>query len=668
MSAWQRKAERFASTYAALIMAYHLLYASGILTWLNIDLGGVHGAISMGLLMSLLYLTIPAKRPPKAEAKSDGSTPASESRIGVMDLALAILCLLPPLYYTLNFERTLYSSLTPNTMEIALGLMFLFLLFEGARRAVGLPITLVGLVFFAYPLLAPHLPGVLFASQVSGSRLVGELYLGTQGIFASVANTFATVIAVFIIFGQIFDVSRGGNAFLDLALSFLGSKRGGPAKAAVIGSAAFGTMSGVAVANVVTTGTITIPLMKRTGFDKDYAGAVEAVASTGGALMPPVMGVLAFIMADFLQVPYWTIATSAIVPAVLYYIAVYVQVDLQAAKLGLVGLPRESLPRFKDVIPQAWPYFLPLLLMLYMFMVLGWSATRVGFWVVALMFSIYAVTNTLRTHDRNVPRPGTSQAIAEVGLGTATAFSRAGKMLASIIPAAGVAGIIMGAVNITALGLRLSGSLVTIAGNSLFLLLILAAFACYLMGTAIDLVVIYLVLAVLVAPALVKMGVLPIAAHLFILYYTVAGLITPPVCMSVFAACAISGGNVFRTGFQAMKLGFVALVVPFMFVYHPTLLLRGAPTAVAFDVASAMVGVVGVATALEGYFFTGFIGPLARLVIGVGGFLCIYPSATVSILGLAIMAGGALLSVTEIRRRAPARTGAVRSDRRGVGD
>jgi len=604
------------STYTFLVMLYHVVFASGILYWFNIDLGGFHAAISVGLVLSILYLYYPL------------SKTAPKHILPWYDLSLAILCLIPTFYYAITFERTLYSSLTPNTLEILLGLVMFLLAMEGVRRAIGWPLVIFGLLFLIYPRIAYYLPGILFASPVSWSRLIGDIYLGTQGIFSTAAHVFATVISIFVIFGQLINVSGGGQFFLDLSFSLLGKQRGGPAKAAVVGSGLFGMISGIAVANVMTTGSITIPMMKRLGYSPEFAGAVETVASVGGAIMPPVMGILAFVMADYLGIPYWNIVIAGIIPALLYYLALYLQVTFHCEKLAIGGIAEENLPSFSRTLKAGWIFLIPLIEMIYMFAELGWSPLRVGFYVTLTVFVLYAVKYGV-THKR---------LSWEVPQRTFQAFVDSGTSLAAIMPAACLAGIIMASVNLTAIGLRLSAGLLQLAGDNLFILLVLAALACLIMGTAVDLIVIYIIMAVLIAPAMIQMGILPLAAHLFILYYTVVGLITPPVCVATYAAAAIAKSKPFLTAFYAMKLGFVAIIMPFIFVVRPALLMIGPWHHILGTTLIALCAVIALAIAIEGFFFVMQIPMYLRILFGIAGFSLFYPHVIFDLIGLGLLA------------------------------
>lgn len=612
------KCKTFIELYSFFVILYHFIYASGLLSWLGITIGGIHPAISVGLILSILFLLFPY------------SKKARQTSIPWYDWILAVLCLIPTGYYALNFEMLLYSALTPNDFEVILGVVMIILCIEGVRRAIGLPLVICGLIFVVYPLVANNLPGILFAAPVKFRRLIGYIYLGSQGFFSAGAQVFSTTIITFVIFGQLIAISGGGDFFLNLSLSAMGGRNGGPAKVAVIGSGLFGMISGVAVANVVTTGSITIPMMKRKGYSPEFAGAVETVASTGGALMPPVMGALAFIMADYMGVPYWQIASAAILPAVLYYVAVYLQVSFYSSRHRLGGLNTEEIPMLKKVLRDGWPFILPLFIMVYLFARYGWDAMRVGFTVILVVAAIYFCQSLFKRREKiGVPLKGVYHA-----------FAGSAKSMASIMPAACLAGIIMASVNMTAIGLRLSAGILDLANGQLFILLVLCGLCCILMGVAVDLIVIYIIMAVMITPAMTTLGVTAMAANLFILYYTVVGLITPPVCVATYAAASIAESKPFRTGFNAVRLGFVALVIPFVFCYKPELLFQGDSLWMTVQTAFfTLLAVIALAAALEKYFFRFELTvPEMILLIAVGLLLLLTP-LWANLAGTALFAG-----------------------------
>ncbi len=601
--------------YSFLVIFYHFVYASGLFSWLGINIGGVHPAISVGLVLSILFLLFPFSKKTR------------QDHIPWYDLILAALCLVPTFYYAFNYKHVLYSALTPNTVEIVLGVLMIVICMEAGRRAIGTPLVICGMIFLVYPLVASYLPGILFAAQSKFGRLIGSVYLGSQGFFATGAQVFSTTIITFVIFGQLINISGGGDFYLNLALSSMGGRSGGPAKASVVGSGLFGMISGVAVANVMTTGSITIPMMKRKGYVPEFAAAVETVSSTGGALMPPVMGALAFIMADYMGVPYWSIATAAVIPAVLYYLAVFLQVSFYSSKHHLGGLNKSEVPALKPVLKKGWPFILPIFVMVYLFAAYGWSAMRVGFAVILVVGAILFAKSCLVEH-KNISVPLKM---------TYKAFTNSARSMASIMPAACLAGIIIASVNMTAIGLRLSSGILSLAGGSLFALLLLCGLCCILMGMAVDLIVIYIIMAVMISPAMITMGITPLGANLFILYYTVVGLITPPVCVATYAASSIAESKPFRTGFNAMRLGFVALAIPFVFCYKPELLFQSGTVLDTIVTAFfTLVGVVALSGAFEGYFFRFDLKIPEMLILGAAGFLMLLKPITLNTAGLVV--------------------------------
>ncbi len=624
----------FTNCFAFIVALYHIVYTSGLLTFFDIDIGGRHTGISIGSVVALVFIFWPAT--PKA----------SKDRLPWYDAVLCAFVLLPSCYYAVNYQHILYAALTPNRLEIVLGVILILSAFEAVRRTMGNALVIVGFVFLVYPPFAQFMPGMFSASPIQWGRLIGDIFMGTQGIFASTADTFATVIAIFVVFGSFIKNTKAGDFFLDINLALLGRFRGGAAKASVVSSALFGTVSGVAVANVMTTGSVSIPLMIKAGYEPEFAAAVSATASTGGAIMPPVMGILAFIMADYLGLPYWTIALSAIIPAILYYTGVYFQVDFHSARMGLEGLPKNTLPNTWEVFRRGWYYLLPLGVIIILFAVFGWSATRVGFWAfLSILFIALA-------------EAGASRKLRSFGKMTVETVRESSISLAAIMPAAMLAGIVMAAVSITGLGLRLSAGLVQLANGNLFLLLLLTAVTSLIMGTFGDLIVVYLMLASLAAPALVAMGVPALSAHFFILYYTVVGLITPPDCVPVYAAAAIAHSHPLKSGIASAKLGIAALIVPFVFVYNPGLLMIGPGSQIFIDGALAVLGMVGVSAAIEGWFLAD-TSLLERLTLGIGGFILVLPGLWSKIIGSILLAIGI---AAQIRNRIAARRSQPKGD------
>jgi len=417
-------------------------------------------------------------------------------------------------------------------------------------------------------------------------------------------------VLAFLLFGELLNASRGARFFTDIAMLTMGRFRGGPAKMAVVGSALFGSVSGSAVANVVATGVITIPLIKKSGYPAHKAGAIEAVASTGGQLMPPIMGASAFLMAEFLQISYAEVVLAALLPAILYYVALFIQADLDAAKLGIAPLARESLPAARAVLPGLF-YLLPfgvLIVALFSYNQTPQLSALIAAAVLiplALAFGYRGERPRWREFLRAIPA--------------------AGHAVLDIVLVCAAAGIVIGVLGISGLGFNLTQALVQVGEGSLVVLLVLTAAVCVVLGMGLPTVGVYVLLAALVAPALVKVGISPIAAHLYVMYFGMMSMITPPVAIASFAAAGIAGAEPMRTGWSAVSFGWTAFVVPFLFVLSPQLLLQGAPWAVALAGATAMAGVWLVSIAITGYFLRPLSAPW-RAGFAVSGLMALVPA------------------------------------------
>ncbi|MGH7339471.1 MAG: TRAP transporter permease, partial [Candidatus Rokuibacteriota bacterium] len=378
----------------------------------------------------------------------------------------------------------------------------------------------------------------------SWERIAAYLYLDASGLLGLPLTVAAAIVVAFILFGQAL-YAVGGDKFLtDLALAVMGRYRGGSAKVAIVSSSLFGTVSGSAVSNVVVDGAITIPMMKRTGYPGHLAAATEAVASTGGQIMPPVMGVAAFLIAEFLNIPYGEVALAAVIPAGLYYLALFIQVDLEAAKHGLTGVPRSELPRLAPVMRRGWVFLVPLTVLVYTLMVDTWEAGKAGMAAVIATFLVGLMQKATRPTLRGVMK----------------SFEDAGRTLLEIVVISGVAGFVIGTLALSGLGFKMSMILTTAAGGSALLLLVLTALVCIILGMGMPTAVVYIMLAVLVGPTLVQLGVEPLGAHLFLFYFGMLSMITPPVCLATFAAASLAGSEFWKTGWAGMRLGVVAYV------------------------------------------------------------------------------------------------------------
>lgn len=576
---------------------------------------------------------------------------AASERLPWYDAVLAAAGVAVGLYVTVFYPSIAYQLGVLTWDKVLLGALAIVLILEATRRLVGWVMVALGVVFILYAKFAWLFPGLLEGKGSTWPRIFVYLYLDTNSLFGLPVAVTAGMVVAFILFGQML-YAVGGDKFLtDLALVAMGRFRGGPAKVSVVGSCLFGTVSGSAVSNVVVDGPITIPLMKRTGYAPHVAAAIEAVASTGGQIMPPVMGVAAFLIAEFLSIPYSEVVLAALIPALLYYLAVFVQVDLEAAKHGLTGLPREQLPRLRAVMSRGWSFLIPLLVLVYTLMIAVWEAGRAGMAAVVAT----AVVGLLQRQDR-LTLPRLFRALAETG-----------RILLDILSITAVAGFVIGALQLSGLGFKFSVLLINLAGGSSLALLVLTGAVCIVLGMGMPTSIVYIMLAVLVGPALVQLGIAPLGAHLFLFYFGMLSMITPPVCLATFAAASIGGADFMRTGWTGMRLGIVAYIVPFVFAYHPALLMKGPALEIVLAVATAVIGVVLLGVAGAAHLFRP-LGWGRRVALALAGLLLFPPLASwewvlVNVAGLAL---GILLVLTEwtaTARVREARPGAAHVER-----
>ncbi|MDR7444083.1 MAG: TRAP transporter fused permease subunit [Armatimonadota bacterium] len=487
----------------------------------------------------------------------------------------------------------------------ALGGVAVLLFLEATRRLAGPSVALLGLAFVLYGRFADLFPEPLAGTPARWERLFTYLYLDLTGVLGTPLGVASTVVLSFVLMGQVL-AATGGAAFLgDFALATVGRFRGGPAKMAVVASSLFGNISGSAVANVAVDGPITIPLMKRAGYPPPVAAAVEAVASTGGQIMPPVMGAAAFLMAEFLGIRYAEVAAAALLPALLYYVCLFFQVDLEAAKRGLRGLPPDQLPRLREVLPQGSVFGVALGAVVFGLYGLKWQAEHVGV-VAAALAALVAVVLRVR------------------GWSVLGVLEQTGRSLLGLVAVTAVAGIVIGVLQYTGLGFRLALLLTEVAGRNLPLLLLLTAAAAMLLGMGMPTVAVYVLLATLVAPALVQLGVPPLAAHLFVFYFGMLSMITPPVCLATYTAATIGGCNFWQAGWAGMRLAAVSYIVPFLFALDPALIGKADPLRVGTAFVTAALGAYLLAVALVGYWFAP-LGPVERLLVAVTGLAVLTP-------------------------------------------
>jgi len=509
----------------------------------------------------------------------------------------------------------------------AAALLVVFL--EGLRRTSGMALFITTLVFIALALFGASLPGEFAARSIPPARLVYYLVWDSSAILGIAIKIIATVVVVYVFFGQVLLKAGGSQFFTGMAMALMGRYRGGPAKIAIVGSSLFGSISGNIVSNVMTVGTVTIPLMKRAGFRPHLAAAIEACASTAGQITPPVMGIAAFIMAEFLQVPFWEVALAAVIPAVLFYIALFIQVDLEAARSRIQPMPAEEIPRLGQVMKEGWYFTLPLVALVYALFWLNYEPEMAGLLATAVVLVLGVL---IPFKGKRVGLRDVYEMMREAGLGVIDLF-----MLGAS------AGIMIGALNYSGVGFTLTLVLILLAGGSLVALLVLSAIANIILGLGLPTVGVYIVLATLVAPALIKMGIDPMAAHMFIMYYGCLSMISPPVAIAAFVAANLAGADPNRTGWVAMAFGWTLFVIPFLFVFSLTLLMKGSPASIALDFALAVTGIWFIAAAMMGYSVRP-LGIAERLLYAAAG-VCTFMPANVLGAGRWINVAGVALAI-----------------------
>jgi TRAP transporter 4TM/12TM fusion protein len=547
------------------------------------------------------------------------------------DGLLALAGIATNLYVALTAEDRVLGVgiLTPS--ELALAALAVLIVLEAARRTTGNVLPLTCIILMLYALFGNHLPDLIAHRGFDLNGLLGFLYLSTEGIYSLPLAISASYIILFILFGALLNNAGGGRFFTELAYAGAGTLRGGPAKTAVLSSALMGTISGSPVANVMTVGSFTIPLMTSTGMRSVMAAAIEAVASTGGSIMPPIMGAAAFIMAEYLNVPYGTVAIAATIPAILYYVALYWVVDLEAAKEGLSGLPREKLPKVRAVLAHSGHLIIPLAAMIAA-LLYGWSPLKAAFVSIVLLVLVA------------LARPGTRANMRPAMLLKALENGIVATM--PVASACAAAGIIVGVLSLTGLGPHFASVMSTLAGHSLPVALVLTMLAAIILGCGMPVSAVYLIMASLTAPVLVRLGLSPLQAHMFIFYFSSIAAITPPVALAAYAAAGVANANPHAVGLTAVRIGVVAFVVPYMFAYAPTLLMQGDPLSIAIDFCAALFGTYLISVGMQGYSVLRH-GWLERVIAIVGGLLLIKPGVISDILGL--LAAAAIVGLVRLR-------------------
>ena len=653
-----------------------------------------HRGVHLAFVLGLIFLVF-------AATKSDADSTVSKSRLSIggvplIDWLLGLACAASVMYIPYVFDDLAFRVGNPDTMDVVMGSVLFVTLLEATRRSMGWPLPLIALGFTAYALTGPYFPGLLKHAGASWSQMINHQYLTSQGIYGVAVGVVATYVFHFVLFGVLATRIGLGQLFLDIASSVAGRYAGGPAKVSVFGSAMFGTLSGSSVANAVTVGSLTIPAMIKVGYKREFAGAVEAASSTGGQITPPVLGAAAFLMVEFLNVSYQTIIAAAIVPAFMHFFGVFMQVHFEAKRYGLRGLTEEEMPKLRESFKQRWPTLIPLALLIAILvsgrtpylaaftgitscMIVGLSTTvwgnRSTNWLMLVVLHVLLALVAFVDWGSD----GETIKLGFLALGIALiwagqkwlglvgridnavlleAFETGAKYALAVGAAAATVGIVIGVVTLTGVGFKISFIITGWAqmisaflmdwlpafmadSKSLTLLaaLFMTGIVCILMGCGIPTTANYIIMVTVAAPTLVQLGVEPLVAHFFVFYYGVLADITPPVALAAYAAAGMAGGDPFKTGNMAFRLGLAKVLVPFVFVFSPSLLLvaKGftwAEFAVTFT--GCVLGIVALAAALSGYMLTLMKG-WERALCAIGALCLIAPGLKISLLGVALM-------------------------------
>ena len=599
----------------ALLMALFHVYTSGFGLLETLRQRGVH----LMFILMLSFLLYPATR----KSRRDGIT--------IFDGLFALASMAAAGYVVVEYQAMLFRGGMPNDLDILMGILTGVLVLEGTRRCCGYGIPIISLVFLAYGLLGPYMPGVFAHKGASLTRLIDHLYMIPEGIFSIALGTSATYIALFIILAAFLEKSGLGELIMDLALTVAGRTYGGPAKVSVFSSALFGTISGSAASNVVIDGVFTIPLMVKAGYRKEYAAAVEAVTSTGGQLMPPIMGSSAFIMADWLGIPYSKVALAAVIPALLYYTGLYMLIHVNAVKTGIMPTSKEKLPKLKPCLRERGHLLIPVVAIIVL-LYLDFTALYAGFWGILITIASAALRKSTRMSFKDI----------------LWSLETGAKRTVAVAMACACVGFIIGICTLTGIAVTLGNYILEISQGYLLLTLLMVMLLSILMGMGMPTVAVYVILATVAAPVLVKFGIPALAAHMFVFYFGMIANITPPVAIPAYAAAGLAGADPSKTGWTAVKIGLPIFLIPFVFVYSPSILFVNFIWGDFFTTTiSALLGMAMLAVAIENF----YIVPLSkwqRAVTLVGGLMLIHVGIITDVIGAVIFA---FITIIQLRKK-----------------
>ena len=611
--------------FAILVTLYHLVFASGF--WMPETLK--HRSLHVSMILILAFAMYPATKK------------ASRKIIAWYDYILIALSAAVPLYMWLDYFNIINRAGKPNSMDVIIGTLLTLLVLEATRRVCGMALPILGVIFILYSLMGTkqglipvNIPGIFLHRGYTWQKLMSHFFANTEGIYGSSVNVASTYIFLFIAFGEIINKCGMGKFFNDIANALAGGSKGGPAKVAVVASGLLGMINGAAVAVVVTTGSFTIPLMKKTGYDNEFSGAIVATGSVGGQLMPPVMGAAAFIMAETLGIKYSTLLVSAIIPAVIYYMGILLQIQMRAEKMGMQGTPKDQLPKVGEVMKEYGHLAIPLVFLIYMLFFSGKTVIMAAFYTI--LFTIVVAQL----------RPNTRMSLNDI----IDAMVASAKSTVSVAIACACVGIIVGVCSITGFALNMASTIIQIGGQSLMFTLMFTMVTCMILGMGLPSIPSYIITSTIAAPALVTLGIPPIAAHMFCFYFAMFANLTPPVALAAFAAAGIAGGSPMKTGWASVKLALAGFILPYMFVYNTELLLLDTPIAKGIQVAiTAAIGVFLISVAVEGFLFRK-VNAVLRILCFAGAYLLIDSGLITDIIGIAICVGIVLLQKTMAKK------------------
>ena len=565
--------------------------------------------VHVGFALTLIFLQAASKKTDKLP-------------VYLFYVLLAVLAIVSCAYIYKNWIQLSIRVMFPKNADIIFGTIIVVLVFIAAKLTSGWALPIIGLTFIAYAAFGDNIPFGFGHRHYTFKNIIAQLTMDTEGLFGTVCGVSATYIFLFVLFGALLEYSGAAKFFVDLALGSFGHKRGGTAKAAVVASGVFGMISGSPVANVMTIGSVTIPMMEKSGYDKQFGGAILSCSGTGGQIMPPIMGAAAFIIAETLGIPYTNVALAAFIPAVLYYAAIVFIIDIRSDRMGIRSIDKSELPKPGEVLKGGFYLGLPLILLIVFLAVIRWSPLKSGFWAIVASIAVSWVKKETRMYPKQI----------------LAGFQKGAMSALSVAVTCTLSGVLIGMLSLTSLGLKFSTILVSAAGGSRLILLILAAVSGVIMGMGMTTTSVYIVLGVLVAPALVNMGIPALAAHLFVFYFGILSAITPPVAPASLAAASLTESNPFKLGFEAWKIGLAGYILPFMFIYNPVLLWQGSPAWIFKSFATALIGAFALSVSIEGY-INGKVNPLFRVLMFAAA-ICLVDSGTLTdIAGIIIVAG-----------------------------